>query len=36
MAESIVCRDATKLFTLRYQRTIKQITIAALRKQPIS
>jgi ABC-2 type transport system ATP-binding protein len=36
MAESVVCRDATKLFTMRYHRTIKQITIAALRKQAIS
>jgi ABC-2 type transport system ATP-binding protein len=32
----VVCRDATKLFTMRYHRTIKQITIAALRKQAIS
>jgi ABC-2 type transport system ATP-binding protein len=36
MAESVVCRDATKLFTMRYHRTIKQITIAAQRKQAIS
>jgi ABC-2 type transport system ATP-binding protein len=36
MTESVVCRDATKLFTMRYHRTIKQITIAALRKQAIS
>jgi ABC-2 type transport system ATP-binding protein len=36
MTESVVCRDATKLFTMRYHRTIKQITIAALRTQAIS
>ena len=36
MTESIVCQDATKLFTMRYHRTIKQITIAALRRQAIS
>jgi ABC-2 type transport system ATP-binding protein len=36
MAESIVCQDATKLFTMRYHRTIKQITIAAMRRQAIS
>ncbi|MGA8211720.1 MAG: ABC transporter ATP-binding protein [Nocardioidaceae bacterium] len=33
---SIVCEDATKLFTMRYHRTIKQITIAAMRRQQIS
>jgi ABC-2 type transport system ATP-binding protein len=36
MTESIVCHEATKLFTMRYHRTIKQITIAAMRKQKIS
>lgn len=36
MTESIVCTDVTKLFHMRYHRTIKQITIAALRKQQIS
>ena len=36
MSESVVCANATKLFTMRYHRTIKQITIAAVRKQPIS
>ncbi len=36
MTESIVVRDASKDFTLRYHRTIKQITIAALRRQQIS
>jgi ABC-2 type transport system ATP-binding protein len=36
MTKSIVCDHATKQFTMRYHRTIKQITIAALRGQPIS
>jgi ABC-2 type transport system ATP-binding protein len=36
MTESIVARHASKQFTMRYHRTIKQITIAALRRQPIS
>ena len=36
MTESIVCDHVTKKFTLRYHRTIKQITIAALRRQQIS
>ena len=36
MTESIVCENATKQFTMRYHRTIKQITIAAMRKQAIS
>ena len=36
MTESIVCENASKLFTMRYHRTIKQITIAALRRQAIS
>ena len=36
MTESIVVDNATKLFTMRYHRTIKQITIAAMRRQKIS
>jgi ABC-2 type transport system ATP-binding protein len=36
MTESIVARGATKQFTMRYHRTIKQITIAAIRRQQIS
>jgi ABC-2 type transport system ATP-binding protein len=36
MTQSIVVDHATKKFTMRYHRTIKQITIAALRRQPIS
>ena len=36
MSEAIVCQNATKLFTMRYHRTIKQITIAAMRRQTIS
>jgi len=36
MTQSIVCENATKPFTIRYHRTIKQITIAALRRQAIS
>ena len=36
MTQSIVCENATKQFTMRYHRTIKQITIAALRRQAIS
>jgi ABC-2 type transport system ATP-binding protein len=36
MATSILVEHATKEFTLRYHRTIKQITIAAMRKQKIS
>jgi ABC-2 type transport system ATP-binding protein len=36
MTESIVVENATKQFTMRYHRTIKQITIAALRRQTIS
>ncbi|NUR09760.1 MAG: ABC transporter ATP-binding protein [Nocardioidaceae bacterium] len=34
--DSIVVDGVTKNFTLRYHRTIKQITIAALRRQQIS
>ena len=36
MSTSIVARNASKEFTMRYHRTIKQITIAALRRQEIS
>jgi ABC-2 type transport system ATP-binding protein len=36
MSESVVVQNATKYFTMRYHRTIKQITIAALRRQTIS
>jgi ABC-2 type transport system ATP-binding protein len=36
MSESIVARHASKQFTMRYHRTIKQITIAAIRRQQIS
>jgi ABC-2 type transport system ATP-binding protein len=36
MTESIVVDHATKLFTMRYHRTIKQITIAAMRRNKIS
>jgi ABC-2 type transport system ATP-binding protein len=36
MTESIVCENVSKRFTMRYHRTLKQITVAALRRQPIS
>jgi ABC-2 type transport system ATP-binding protein len=36
MTESVVVENATKYFTMRYHRTIKQISIAALRRQKIS
>jgi ABC-2 type transport system ATP-binding protein len=36
VTESIVVDGAHKRFTMRYHRTIKQITIAALRRQAIS
>jgi ABC-2 type transport system ATP-binding protein len=36
MAESIVVQDVSKRFTMRYHRTIKQITIAKIRRQEIS
>jgi ABC-2 type transport system ATP-binding protein len=36
MAEAIVASHATKQFKMRYHRTIKQISIAALRRQAIS
>jgi ABC-2 type transport system ATP-binding protein len=36
MTDAIVVDHATKNFSLRYHRTIKQITIAALRRQKIS
>jgi len=34
--ESIVVQNATKTFTLRYHRTFKQMTVAAMRRQNIS
>ena len=34
--ESIVVRQATKSFTLQYERTIKQVSTALIRRQPIS
>ena len=36
MSTSILARNASKEFTMRYHRTIKQITIAAMRRQQIS
>ncbi len=36
MTESIVVRNVSKQFTLRYHRTLKQIAIAKLRKEAIS
>jgi ABC-2 type transport system ATP-binding protein len=33
---SIVCRDVTKTFTLRYQRTLKQMTVAKMRGEETS
>src|ERR1700759_2487515 len=36
MSESVVVEHATKNFTMLYHRTIKQITIAAMRRQTIS
>ncbi len=36
MTDSIVVRNVSKQFTLRYHRTLKQMTIAALRKEAIS
>ena len=36
MTESIVVRNVCKQFTLRYHRTLKQMAIAAARKQEIS
>ncbi len=36
MTESVVVDRASKQFTMRYHRTIKQITIAAMRRQVIS
>jgi ABC-2 type transport system ATP-binding protein len=35
MTESIIVENATKTFTLRYHRTFKQMTVAALRNQEI-
>jgi ABC-2 type transport system ATP-binding protein len=34
--ESIVVRGASKMFTMRYHRTIKQMTVAMMRRQQIS
>ncbi len=36
MTESIVVRNASKKFTLRYHRTLKQMAVAAARRQEIS
>jgi ABC-2 type transport system ATP-binding protein len=36
MTESIIVDHASKVFRMRYHRTIKQITIAAMRRQQIS
>ena len=36
MTESIRVEHATKDFTLRYQRTFKQVTVAALKGRNIS
>ncbi|MGH3331025.1 MAG: ABC transporter ATP-binding protein [Nocardioidaceae bacterium] len=36
MSESIVVEGAAKRFTMQYTRTIKQMTIAALRRRPLS
>jgi ABC-2 type transport system ATP-binding protein len=36
MTESIVVANASKRFTMRYHRTIKQMTVAAVRRQKLS
>jgi ABC-2 type transport system ATP-binding protein len=36
MSESIVARNVVKTFTLRYHRTLKQMAMAAVRRQEIS
>lgn len=36
MTESIVVANASKRFTMRYHRTIKQMTVAAVRRQRLS
>jgi ABC-2 type transport system ATP-binding protein len=36
MTESIVVANASKRFTMRYHRTIKQVTVAAVRRQKLS
>ena len=36
MTESIVVENVSKRFTMQYTRTIKQMSIAALRRQPLS
>ena len=35
MTESIVVQDVSKRFTMQYTRTIKEMSIAALRRQPL-
>jgi ABC-2 type transport system ATP-binding protein len=36
VSDSIVVRDVSKRFTMRYHRTIKQMTVAMMRRQEIS
>jgi ABC-2 type transport system ATP-binding protein len=36
MSESIVVRNVSKRFTMRYHRTFKQMSVAAIRRQPLS
>src|SRR3954469_13598550 len=36
MTDTIVCRDVSKKFTLRYHRTLKQMTVAAATGRSIS
>jgi ABC-2 type transport system ATP-binding protein len=36
MTESIVCRNVSKRFTLRYHRTLKQMAVAAAKRQQLS
>ena len=36
MTESIVCRNVSKRFTLRYHRTLKQMALASVRRQDLS
>jgi ABC-2 type transport system ATP-binding protein len=36
MTESIVCRNVSKRFTLRYHRTLKQMALASVRGQDLS
>src|SRR5688500_10353720 len=35
MTESIVVQDVSKRFTMQYTRTIKEMSIAAVRRQPL-